>query len=58
MSIQAKVAFDKQRHPERFCRVSRCLWRVVRLDHATQMFSARPDCPNGFCPRHQRSASA
>ena len=54
MSINAKVALDKQNHPERFCKVSRCLWRVVKLDHATQTYSLRPDCPNDYCPRHTR----
>jgi len=53
MHIQAKVALEKQKHPERFCRAQRCLWRVVKLDHATQTFTARPDCPDGYCPRHR-----
>jgi len=54
MNIQAKVALDKQRHPERFCRAQRCLRRVIKLDHATQTFTARPDCPGGYCPRHKK----
>jgi hypothetical protein len=33
----AKVALDKEKHPERFCPVKRCLWRTG----------------GGFCPRHQ-----
>jgi len=53
MNIQAKVALDKEKHPERFCRAQRCLRRVVKLDHATQTYSLRPDCPGGYCPRHR-----
>lgn len=53
MNTQAKVALDKQKHPERFCRHPRCLWRVAKLDHQTQTYSPRPDCPGGYCPRHQ-----
>jgi hypothetical protein len=50
MSIQTKVGMDKQKHPERFCPVPRCLWRMAKLDHATQTFS----WPNGrYCPRHK-----
>ncbi len=52
-NVNVRVARDKREHPERFCRVARCLWRVVKLDHLTQAFSARPDCPGGYCPRHQ-----
>jgi hypothetical protein len=52
MNIQAKVALDKQKHPESFCPHPRCLWRVVKLDHATQTYSLRDDCPGGYCPRH------
>lgn len=50
--MQAKVALDKQEHPDRFCRQPRCLWRVVKLDRETQTHSPRPDCPNVYCPRH------
>lgn len=53
MNIQAKVALDKEKHPERFCKTPRCLWRVVKLDHATQTFSPLENCPEGYCPRHQ-----
>ena len=28
MNIQAKVALDKERHPERYCATKRCLWRT------------------------------
>jgi hypothetical protein len=45
---------DKEKHPERFCPVHRCLWRVASLDHATQTYRLRADCPGGFCPRHQQ----
>lgn len=53
MRTQAKVALEKEKHPERFCKIHRCLWKVVQLDHATQTFHPRPDCPDGFCPRHR-----
>ncbi len=36
MNIQAKVALDKERHPERYCPARRCLWRTG----------------GGYCPRH------
>ena len=53
MSIQAKVAFDKEKNPSRYCKVNRCLWKVVELDHATQTYHPHPDCPDGYCPRHR-----
>lgn len=37
MSIQAKVARDKELHPERYCPARRCLWRTG----------------GGACPRHK-----
>src|SRR6266478_9052392 len=52
-NIYAKVALDKQKHPERFCRREKCLWKVVGFDHATQKYFPLSDCPNGFCPRHR-----
>jgi len=55
MNVQAKVAIEKQKHPERFCPVHRCLWRAVKLDHETQTYSLRPDCPGGYCLRHAGS---
>lgn len=39
MTIQAKVALDKERHPERYCPHKRCLWRT----------------DGGYCPRHDGS---
>ncbi len=39
MNIQAKVAVEKEKHPERFCPVKRCLWKTAKLDHATQTYS-------------------
>ena len=48
MNIQAKVAVDKEKHPERFCPVRRCLWRTAKLDHASQTYSG-----GGYCPRHK-----
>lgn len=53
MNTQAKVALDKEKHPERYCKAKRCLWKVVQLDHAAQTYSPRPDCPDGYCPRHR-----
>lgn len=47
MHIQAKVALDKQKHPERFCPVYRCLWKTAKLNHATQQHEG-----GGYCPRH------
>jgi hypothetical protein len=56
MNTQAKVTIDKQKHPERFCPVNRCLWRTSKLDHATQTYSVHSDCPGGYCPRHRHGA--
>jgi hypothetical protein len=36
-NIQAKVALDKERHPERYCPARRCLWRTGGV----------------LCPRHK-----
>lgn len=36
-SVAARVARNKERHPERYCPASRCLWRTG----------------GGYCPRHQ-----
>ena len=58
MNIQAKVSLDKQKHPERFCKTKGCLWRVVKLDHATQSHTPLPNCPDGYCPRHQPRKAA
>ncbi len=53
MNIQAKVALDKEKNPEHYCKVRRCLWKVVQLDQSpAQTFSPRPNCLNGYCPRH------
>lgn len=49
MNINAKVAEDKRKHPERFCPTPRCLWRTAKLDHATQTYS-----DGGYCPRHRQ----
>jgi len=56
MNVQAKVALDKEKHPERFCPVKRCLWKVMQLDHGKQTYSLRADCLTGYCPRHKRLA--
>ncbi len=39
MNIQAKVAQDKENHPEQFCPTRRCLWRTGG--------------DGAYCPRHQ-----
>jgi hypothetical protein len=49
MNINARVAEDKRKHPERFCPALRCLWRTAKLDHATQTYTR-----GGYCPRHRR----
>jgi len=48
MNIQAKVALDKQKHPERYCPFPRCLWKTTKLNHATQVHEG-----GGHCPRHR-----
>jgi hypothetical protein len=47
MNTQAKVAIEKENHPERFCKAVRCLWRVLSHDMVS-----KPNCANGVCPRH------
>src|SRR5205807_692697 len=48
MTIQAKVALEKQSHPERFCPFPRCLWRTAKLNHRTGDRER-----GGYCPRHR-----
>jgi hypothetical protein len=52
MNIQAKVARDKEKHPERFCKHARCLWRVLICDRMTREMVSAPNCKAGYCPRH------
>jgi hypothetical protein len=40
MCTAAKVAQDRQKHPERYCPANRCLWRTN----------------GGYCPRHKPTA--
>lgn len=47
MNIQAKVAMDKEKHPERYCPTNNCLWKTAKLNHATQQHEG-----GGYCPRH------
>lgn len=47
MNTQARIALEKQTHPERFCPSARCLWRTTRLNHATG--------GGGYCPRHKQA---
>ena len=56
MNIQAKVALDKEKHPERFCPVHRCLWRVMVCDPMTREMRLKGDCLTGYCPRHKHLA--
>jgi len=49
MNINARVAEDKRKHPERFCPAPQCLWRTAKLDDATQTCSG-----GGYCPRHRQ----
>ena len=51
MTIQAKVALEKQSHPERFCPFPRCLWRTAKLNHRTGDRER-----GGYCPRHGGAA--
>jgi hypothetical protein len=53
MNIQAKVAIDKQKHPERFCPAPRCLWKTAKLNHKTQIHEG-----GGYCPRHRAALRA
>jgi hypothetical protein len=48
MNIQAKIAMDKEKHPERYCPVKRCLWKTTKLNHETGVHEG-----GGRCPRHQ-----
>ena len=48
MTTNVKVAIEKQKHPERFCPVKRCLWRTTKLNHQTQKHEG-----GGYCPRHK-----
>ena len=52
MNIQAKVAIDKQKYPERFCPAPRCLWKTAKLNHETQLHEG-----GGHCPRHGSAQS-
>ena len=57
MTTQAKVALDKQQHPERYCREPRCLWKVIRLDYSNKSLRVEaPGCVGGRCPRHKNES--
>ena len=54
MSVAAKVAQEKREHPDRFCPVPSCLWRVkvfARVGSEERVLA--PRCEDGYCPRHQ-----
>ena len=50
MTVNAKIALEKQEHPERFCPEPRCLWRTAKLNHETGKREG-----GGYCPRHRRT---
>jgi hypothetical protein len=54
MSTQSKVAQDKVKHPERYCSVSRCLWKTSKLNHDTQVHELNR-CP---CGKHDHVAQS
>ena len=51
MNVQAKVALDKEKRPERYCPAPRCLWRVVNYKGERYL-----TCLTGYCPRHKHLA--
>lgn len=53
MNTQAKVAIHKQKHPEYYCHVPRCLWRTMICDPQTRDMRQAPNCSDGYCPRHK-----
>lgn len=53
MNIQAKVALDKEKHPERFCKQYRCLWRTMVCHPTTREMVPASGCADGWCPRHK-----
>jgi hypothetical protein len=54
MHIQAKVAIHKEKHPECYCPVPRCLWRTMVCDPMTRQMKPAANCVNGYCPRHRQ----
>lgn len=56
MNIQAKVAIDKVKNPERFCPVYRCLWRTLVCHPMTREMVPAKNCQKGYCPRHKHLA--
>jgi hypothetical protein len=53
MNVNAKVAEDKRKHPERFCPAPRCLWRTMISDPITRQMKPAENCADGYCPRHR-----
>lgn len=51
--IAAKVGMSKQKRPENYCPVKKCLWRTRICDHMTGQMKPAPNCEGGYCPRHQ-----
>jgi predicted amidohydrolase len=57
MNIQAKVALDKEQHPEKYCPVKRCLWVVTKwAQPGSNLRVLRENCLTGYCPRHKHLA--
>ena len=54
MNIQAKVALDKEKRPEKFCPVHRCLWRTGGGYCPRHVIASLPSSAEQF--RHQRNA--
>jgi hypothetical protein len=57
MNVQAKVAIEKQEHPERYCPVKRCLWKTSVPNDNGNGYHVHPSYPDGYCPRHQHIRS-
>ena len=53
MTIQAKVAIDKQKHLERYRPAPRCLWKTAKLNHETQVHEG-----GGYCSLHRAARHA
>jgi hypothetical protein len=51
-NTQANVALAKEKHPEYYCRVARCLWRTMICDPMTRQMKPAENCVDGYCPRH------
>jgi hypothetical protein len=48
-NTNAKIAMDKEKHPERYCPQKGCLWKTTKLNHMTNVHEG-----GGYCPRHRK----